>query len=148
VKAKVLPPTYLLVALVLILVLHFTLPVFKIVPMPWNLLGIVPLALGIALNLVADKAFHQAQTTVKPFEESTALVTTGVFRLTRNPMYLGYLLILLGVALIVGSATPYVVIAVFALLMDRTFIRVEEQMLEKQFGQVWLEYANRVRRWL
>ena len=145
---KVLPPTYLLVAIVLILVLHFLLPVYKIVPMPWNILGVVPLACGIALNLVADKAFHQAQTTVKPFEESAALITTGVFRITRNPMYLGYVLILIGVALIVRSLTPYAVIAVFAILMDRVFIRVEEQMLEKQFGQAWVDYAKRVRRWI
>jgi protein-S-isoprenylcysteine O-methyltransferase Ste14 len=130
------------------LVLHFLLPVYKIIPIPWNLLGILPLACGIALNLIADRAFKQSQTTVKPFEESTALITTGVFRITRNPMYLGYLLILLGVALIVRSMTTYAVILVFGILMDRVFIRVEEQMLEKQFGQAWLEYASKVRRWL
>ena len=145
---KVLPPTYLLIAIVLMLALHFLLPVYKIILMPWNLLGVLPLAGGIALNLSADKAFHEAQTTVKPFEESTALLTTGVFRITRNPMYLGYLLILLGVALIVGSLTPYAVILVFAVLIDRVFIRVEEQMLEKQFGQAWLGYAQEVRRWV
>ena len=145
---RVLPPTYLLVAIVLMLALHFLFPVYKIVPIPWNLLGVVPLACGVALNLVADRAFHQAQTTVKPFEESAALITTGVFRISRNPMYLGYVLILLGVALIVRSVTSYAVIPVFAILMDRVFIRVEEQMLEKKFGQAWLEYAKRVRRWV
>ena len=145
---KVLPPTYLLIAIVLMLALHFLLPVHKIVPIPWNILGIVPLACGIALNLVADRAFHRAQTTVKPFEESAALITTSAFRITRNPMYLGYVLILVGVALIVGSLTPYAVIPVFAILMDRVFIRVEEQMMEKQFGQAWLEYAQKVRRWV
>ena len=82
---KVLPPTYLLVAIVLMLVLHFLIPVHKLVPMPWNILGVIPLACGIALNLVADRAFRQAQTTVKPFEESTALITTGAFRITRHP---------------------------------------------------------------
>jgi protein-S-isoprenylcysteine O-methyltransferase Ste14 len=145
---KVLPPTYLLIAIMLVLAFHFVLPVFKFVPVPWNILGVVPLACGVAFNLVADGAFHQAQTTVKPFEESAALITTGAFRISRNPMYLGYVLILIGVALIVRSLTPYVVILLFAILMDRVFIRVEEQMLEKQFGQAWLEYAQRVRRWI
>jgi protein-S-isoprenylcysteine O-methyltransferase Ste14 len=69
----------------------------------------------------------------QPGEESAALITTGVFRITRNPMYLGYVLILIGVALIVTSVTPYAVIAVFAILMDRVFMRVEEQMLGKQY---------------
>jgi protein-S-isoprenylcysteine O-methyltransferase Ste14 len=145
---KVLPPTYLLIAIVLLLVLHFLLPVYKIIPTPWNILGVIPLACGIALNLVADRAFRRAQTTVKPFEESAALITTGVFRTTRNPMYLGYVLILVGVALIVRSLMPYAVILVFTILMDRVFIRVEEQMLERKFGEVWLEYAQKVRRWV
>ena len=147
-ETKVLPPTYLLVAIVAMLALHFLLPAIKIVPGPWNIFGVVPLACGIALNLVADKAFREAVTTVKPFQESTALITTGVFRITRNPMYLGYVLILIGVALIVRSLTPYVVIPVFALLMDSVFIRSEEQMLEAKFGQDWHGYAKKVRRWV
>ena len=142
------PPTYLLIAIVLVLAIHFVFPGIKIVPVPWNPLGIVPLAFGIALNLIADKAFHQAETTVKPFEESSALLTTGVFQITRNPMYLGYVLILIGVAPIVRSVTPYAVIVVFAILMDRVFIRVEEQMLEQTFGPAWSEYAAKVRRWI
>ena len=142
------PPTYLLIAIVLVLAIHFVFPGIKIVPVPWNPLGIVPLAFGIALNLIADKAFHQAETTVKPFEESSALLTTGVFQITRNPMYLGYVLILIGVAPIVRSVTPYAVIVVFAILMDRVFIRVEEQMLEHTFGPAWSEYAAKVRRWI
>jgi protein-S-isoprenylcysteine O-methyltransferase Ste14 len=145
---RALPPTYLLIAIVLMLVLHFPLPVYKVVPVPWNIFGIVPLACGIVLNLIADSDFHHAQTTVKPFEQSTALITTGVFRITRNPMYLGYVLILVGVALIVRSLTPYAVIVVFAILMDRMLIRVEEQMLESQFVEAWLKYGKRVRRWV
>ena len=145
---KVLPPTYLLVSIVIMLALHFLLPVPKIIPTPWNVLGIVPLACGIALNLAADKAFHEVGTTVKPFEESTALLTSGVFRISRNPMYLGYELILIGIAIMLRSLTPYVVIPVFVVLMNRVFIRVEEQMLEEKFGPVWAEYGQKVRRWI
>jgi protein-S-isoprenylcysteine O-methyltransferase Ste14 len=145
---RVLPPTYLLIAILLMLALHFLVPVVRFIPMPWNILGLVPLACGIALNLVADRAFQRAQTTVKPYEESAALVTTGVFTFTRNPMYLGYVLILLGVALVLRSLLPFAVIVVFALLIDRVFIRIEEQMLAERFGQQWLAYAQKVRRWV
>jgi protein-S-isoprenylcysteine O-methyltransferase Ste14 len=145
---KVLPPTYLLVSIVIMLALHFLLPVPKIIPMPWNVLGIVPLACGIALNLAADKAFREVGTTVKPFEESKALLTSGVFRISRNPMYLGYELILIGIAIMLRSLTPYVVIPVFVVLMNRVFIRVEEQMLEEKFGPGWSEYGEKVRRWI
>lgn len=65
-----------------------------------------PLIFGVALNISADRMFKQHKTTVKPFEESTSLVTDGVFRFSRNPMYLGMVLILSGVVLLAGSTTP------------------------------------------
>ena len=62
----------------------------------------VPLALGIALNLAADNSFKRYKTTVKPVENSTVLITAGVFRLSRHPMYLGFVLILVGITLLMG----------------------------------------------
>ncbi len=145
---KVLPPTYFLTAIVLACAFHFLLPVRQLVVFPWNLAGLVPLVMGIALNLMADKSFKVSGTTVKPFEESSALITGGVFRLSRNPMYLGMSLILLGIALLFGSATPLLVVPVFALLVDRVFIVPEQRMLEATFGEQFQEYRRRVRRWV
>jgi protein-S-isoprenylcysteine O-methyltransferase Ste14 len=145
---KTFPPTYLLISIVAMAVLHFLLSARKIIPSPWNALGIVPIALGVAINIVADDAFRRAQTTVKPFEESTTLVMSGVFQISRNPMYLGFVLILVGVAVLMGSLTPYFVIPVFVILMDRVFIQVEEEMLEEKFGSAWLDYETRVGRWI
>ena len=147
-RKQILPPTYLLFALVLMALLHLLIPLVRFVPTPWNLLGIIPLACGIALNLLADRAFHQVETTVKPFEASSALLTTGVFRISRNPMYLGYMLILIGVGLLLRSLTPFVVIPVSGLLMDRVFVQVEEQMLQETFASMWQSYAGQVRRWI
>ena len=143
----VMPTTWLLLALLLMVGLHSIIPLRGLVVMPWRLIGLLPLVLGVALNLIADKAFHQAQTTVKSFQESTTLMTTGVFRFTRNPMYLGFLLTLGGVALLLGSVTPWLVIAPFIWLLDRAYIAVEEQMLAKTFGAAWDAYRARVRRW-
>ncbi len=145
---KVLPPTYLLISILAMVALHFLFPVVTLIPLPWRLLGLIPLALGLALNFSADKAFQRTKTTVKPFEESTVLITDGVFRLSRNPMYLGFAFVLVGVALILGSLMPWLIIPLFVSLMDVVFIRVEERMLAARFGQVWLEYKTRVRRWL
>ncbi len=66
---KIKPPTYLLISIFIMLTLHFLFPVILIVPPIWNLLGIIPLAIGITINLMADKAFHRAETPVCPFEE-------------------------------------------------------------------------------
>jgi protein-S-isoprenylcysteine O-methyltransferase Ste14 len=112
------------------------------------LVGGLPLLLGIALNLIADKAFKVFNTTVKPFQASTTLITTGVFRITRHPMYLGMILILLGVAILMGSLISFFVIPIFAVLMDQIFVKVEEQMLAEKFGEHWVKYKSEVRKWI
>jgi protein-S-isoprenylcysteine O-methyltransferase Ste14 len=145
---KLLPPAYVLTAIVLMVALHLIAPAARLISSPWNILGIIPLAVGIVINVVADRAFRRAGTTVKPFQESSALIMTGVFRLSRNPMYLGFVLVVLGIAVITGSLTPLVVVPAFALLLDRNFIAAEERMLEERFGSVWLEYKKSVRRWI
>jgi protein-S-isoprenylcysteine O-methyltransferase Ste14 len=147
-SAKILPPTYLLIAMMAMLVLNFLFPVAWIVPPVWNLLGLVFLVAGVTMNLIADKAFHQAGTTVKPFEESSTLVTDGVFQISRNPMYLGFVLILTGTSMLLRSLSPYLIIFAYAFLVDRTFIKVEEGMLAKKFGKTWEAYKSRTRRWL
>ena len=147
-EKKALPPTYLVSSIIAMPILHFLCPVSRVIHFPWNLLGIAPLSIGIVLNLAADKAFKQKGTTVKPFEESIALITTGVFRISRHPMYMGMALILLGIAVLLGSLTPYVIIPVFVILMEVVFIREEERMLEEKFGRVWLAYKKKARRWI
>jgi protein-S-isoprenylcysteine O-methyltransferase Ste14 len=145
---RALPPTYLFVALAGMVLLHLLLPVLKLVNYPWNLLGVIPLVMGSVLNLIADAAFKKAQTTVKPFEESAALITSGVFRVCRHPMYLGMVLILLGIAILLGSLSPLLIVAIFAVLMERVFVRVEEVMLEQRFGAAWSAYKAQVRKWI
>jgi len=145
---RTMPTTYLLISIIVMTVLHSLFPAMRIIPPLWNLLGLVPLALGVIINLVADKAFHKANTTVKPFEESSALITQGVFRASRNPMYLGFVLILIGIAVLMRSLTPYVVVLAFAILIDRMYITVEERMLAEKFGAEWEEYRQSTRRWL
>jgi protein-S-isoprenylcysteine O-methyltransferase Ste14 len=145
---KVLPPTYFLGALAVAAALHFFVPIRQIVVFPWRLLGLLPLVAGAALNVVADRAFARNGTTVKPFERSTTLVTTGVYRLSRNPMYLGMVLVVLGEAALFGSVTPFVVVPALVVLLDRVFIAPEESKLEDAFGEGFSRYRRIVRRWI
>jgi protein-S-isoprenylcysteine O-methyltransferase Ste14 len=147
-KRAILPPTYLLVTLLTMAALHLVLPVAWIIPLPWSILGALPAAAGIVLNLLADRALKQAQTTVKPFQPSRTLVTSGVYALTRHPMYLGYVLILLGVAVMLRCLTPFLLIPVFAALMERVFIRAEEDKLMAAFGEDYSRYGQKVGRWV
>jgi protein-S-isoprenylcysteine O-methyltransferase Ste14 len=145
---QLLPATYLLIAIIVMLILHFVFPVVQLIPKPWNLLGLLPLGLGVWINLVADRAFHRTQTTVKPFEEPTALITDGAFAISRNPMYLGFVAILLGISVLLRTLTPYAIVILFAILMDRLFIQVEERNMERIFGPAWSAYRKKVRRWI
>lgn len=145
---KPLPPAYLLVSIIAILLPHLALPLKVPVRGAWRLAGLALLAMGLALNLAADQSLKQHKSTVKPFERPTTLISGGVFRLSRNPMYLGMTVLLLGIVLALGSISGLLVVALFAVLMDRVFIGAEEKAMEEEFGDKWLAYRRRVRRWV
>jgi protein-S-isoprenylcysteine O-methyltransferase Ste14 len=143
-----LPPVVLLVALILLVLMHILLPEPRLLHPPINLVGLLLLAVGVYLNLAADGLLKRHGTTVKPFEESITLVTTGVYSRTRNPMYLGFVFLLLGVACLLGSTGPLLIVAVFPVVMNLIYIRAEEAMLSERFGEEWAAYQAKVRRWL
>jgi protein-S-isoprenylcysteine O-methyltransferase Ste14 len=107
-------------------------------------------AIGLALDLVAVFAFRRAKTTVTPLapQKASSLVVGGLYRYTRNPMYLGMALILTGLAIWLGSPVNLAVLAAFVAYITRFQIRPEEALLEERFGEAFREYAARVRRWL
>jgi protein-S-isoprenylcysteine O-methyltransferase Ste14 len=147
-KRKIVPPMWLLFSLLAMLALHLLWPAARIVLSPYNWLGIALLALGIAVSLSASNRFRRAGTPVVPFERSTALVTEGAFRYTRNPMYLGLVVTLMGTAILLGTLTPWLVIPVFVWIIVARFIRGEERFLQDIFGAEYLAYKSRVRRWI
>jgi protein-S-isoprenylcysteine O-methyltransferase Ste14 len=106
----------------------------------------MPLAAGVGLNLVADHQFRQRGTTAKPFQRSTALITSECFRRSRNPMYLGMVLIVAGVAVFAGSAGPWIVVVALVVLPDRIFIAPEECIMAKTFGNAFGQYRTHTRR--
>ncbi len=143
-----LPPVYFLAALLVAIGLHRWLPIVTILPAPWNQFGVLPLVLGLGAVLVSATAFHKAGTAIKPFEDSSVLVTHGFYRYTRNPMYLGMLLTLGGIAMLLGSLSPFFTLPPLAYILTRRFIVREEAMLEARFGDEYRRFRERVRRWL
>lgn len=145
---RILPPRYFIMSILLIPLLHFIIPASQLIGFPWNLSGLPFLAAGGIFNLLADNDFKKYNTTVKPFEISTALITEGVFKISRNPMYLGMLLFLLGESILFGSATVFIVPVGFGFLLHFAFILREEKMLIKTFGENYQNYMGSVRRWI
>ena len=105
---------------------------------------------GIGIVLFSIRKFYQAETTVLPQEmdRSTALVTDGIFRVSRNPMYLGMAAIIAGVGLGLGTWFTFLVLAFFVFLITKFQIKPEEEALTKIFGEEFENYKNNVRRWI
>ena len=149
-ELKVPPP---LVALCMALLMWLTTRVigpFEVAQM-LRLGGAAALAcVGLGLELAGVVSFLQAKTTVNPVKPANAssLVSSGIYRVTRNPMYLGLLLMLLGWATFLANVLAYVIAPLFVLYINRFQIGPEERVLLQKFGAGFLAYKANVRRWL
>ena len=110
--------------------------------------GALLLAAGIALGLAGTRSLLRGGATPVPHRPTRALVAAGVFRITRNPIYLSMAVLILGIAVIARSGWHLAMLGLFVLVIDRTQIRREERYLEERFGPAYREYARRVRRWI
>ena len=145
---KVNPPVYVLAALFAMLAAHMLVPIAQIIAFPWRLIGCVPLLLGVVLIVYSLRLFRLNRTTPKPFGIAGALVIAGPFRVTRNPMYVGILLMLSGIACFLGTVGPWLVVPVLGILFDVIFVRCEEEKMEIIFGDAYRRYKLQVRRWI
>jgi len=103
---------------------------------------------GIALTVGGFITQKRAGTDPIPFNPSTRIVVHGVYRFTRNPVYVGFALCTLGIAMLVDSAWMLLAVPIGLVLMDRVVIAREERYLERKFGEEYLNYKRRVRRWI
>lgn len=147
-KKKVLPPQLLLGALLIEISLWFFLPGMRIVLGGWRFLGLIPILVGLYLNLEAERALQKANTTVLPEENSRELVQDGVYSLSRNPMYLGMVMVLGGAAVMLGIPLGILIMGVFWFLIWYLYVRKEEQKMKTQFSADWNVYRSRVGRWI
>ncbi|MEP9315529.1 isoprenylcysteine carboxylmethyltransferase family protein [Pseudomonas sp. LABIM340] len=105
---------------------------------------------GVAVCLAGVASFRRARTTVNPLkpESASSLVVAGIYRYTRNPMYLGFAIVLLGWCVFLGSALAVLGVAVFVLYIGRFQIRPEERALRELFGAEFEAFCDQVRRWV
>jgi len=143
-----LPPTYFIMLFLLSTGLHFIFPIKNIIFHPYNYLGFIFIVFGSVINLWTDSLFKRKKTTVKPFEKPSVLVTEGPLCISRHPMYLGFTSILFGLAILLGSIIAFLSPFLLIIILERKFIVYEEKNLEEAFGEEYLDYKKRVRRWL
>jgi protein-S-isoprenylcysteine O-methyltransferase Ste14 len=147
-RKLLLPPVFLFASIVLMLALHFLFPVARVLSFPWTLIGALLMAASLALGLAGAMAIKRHKTTIRPFEVSSHLVRSGVFGFSRNPIYVAMIALLIGLAVLLGSLSPFAVCIAFALVLHYRFMLMEEGMLAKRFGAEWRDYSGHVRRWI
>ena len=144
---KFYPPHYLLVlSLCMLLTWYFGESSTQNLPLIIFGLGLIGLGFLLAFNSIAR--FIRAKTGVVPFSESTTLITEGFYKYTRNPMYVGMNSFLLGLLIILNNPLNFIFLIVFFFIVRNMFVIKEEVQMEETFGEEYLIYKDKVRRWL
>ena len=146
-KIPVKPPLIYLLSILVGLLIQFILPI-HILPSIAVVFGLLLIAVGIAVNVWSDRLFERVDTAVNPDIPPTTLVTTGIYQVTRNPMYLGLTLLQIGIGLALNNIWLLLALIPTLIIMTTQVIQREETFLEMEFGQVYLDYKSKVRRWL
>lgn len=144
------PPVQALIAGALIWLLAEFIPGLTIAFSGHKVIAYALISIGLCLDLASAAAFVKSKTTINPMapERSNALVISGFYKFSRNPMYLGLVLILLGWALWLGKAAGFIPVAMFIFTITQFQIKPEEDALEAIFRDQYRDYKRRVRRWI
>jgi protein-S-isoprenylcysteine O-methyltransferase Ste14 len=150
IRTRIPPPVYALCTAGLIWLLNRCVPSLRWINAPWNELGWGLIAIGLGVDFAAVVSFIRTRTTINPMRPDRIrhLVTSGLYRLSRNPMYLGLVLSLSGWAWLLGSPIGLIVIWLFARVLVIVQIAPEEAALREKFGEAYLAYSKRVNRWI
>jgi protein-S-isoprenylcysteine O-methyltransferase Ste14 len=149
-ELKVPPVALVFLVAALMWLVSWAMPAFEFEFPSGDVLAVSVAVAGAIISGLGIVSFRQARTTVNPMkpDSTSSLVVSSIYRLTRNPMYLGFLSVLFGWAIFLSNALAFVFLPVFVLYMNRFQIKPEEKALRTLFGPQFVMYAARVRRWL
>lgn len=142
------PPRMVMLLIALATVVHVALPALRVMLFSSPVLAICAAVAGFAIMMWAWWLFQKAETAICPTEQSSALVTAGIFRVTRHPMYLGMIMMMAGAALWFGTLPYYLASVVFFLVINQIFCPFEEKKMDETFGEEYFSYRTKVRRWV
>jgi protein-S-isoprenylcysteine O-methyltransferase Ste14 len=149
-KLKIPPPIYMLSFAAIMYLVAQNFPVLNLFSEPLKQLAYPFLVVGLIFDLFAVSQFFRSKTTVNPIKpnKTKTIVSTGLYKITRNPMYLGMLLLLIAWSIHLGVLTPFLLLPIFVWVLTIQQIIPEEKILEKNFGESYLNYKQKVRRWI
>jgi len=147
-QVRIPPPVLLVSCLLLGGILHWLRPIHIFSENGGLVIGPVLIIGGIATIIYSALLFKKAQTNIEPWKTTSNIITTGIYGKTRNPIYLAFLIIGFGVACAVNSLWIALMLLPLILLLRKFVIDKEERYLERKFGQEYLAYKEKVRRWI
>ena len=139
------PPVILLASIVLQIILLFSFPISVDLS---SLLGLILILSGISLVFVSIRFMRKMKTTFIPDGTPEVLISSGPFKFSRNPIYLGMLTVLVGAAFLMSSLSAIIIAFVFGIIINFTWIAHEEKKLHELFSEDWENYSSKVRRWI
>ncbi len=134
--------------LILSILFHFVFPLRTVLHAPFTFSGILIIGFGFILGFRSRALLLKNKTTLSPYESPTFLITTGPYRISRNPVYLAMTAMLFGSAVVMGTLITFIFTVLYILIIDTLFIPDEEQRLENIFGMEYRGYKKKVRRWI
>jgi len=146
-KILFIPPVFVLISLIMIVLFYFLLPAYNYIVFPYNLSGILFTFAGFIISGKSRDLFSKYKTTLG-FGKSSHLITEGIFSKTRNPMYIGMFLFLFGLSICFMNIFSILTSFVFILFVRIFFIHLEEKSLSEQYGIEFEKYKQNVKRWI
>jgi protein-S-isoprenylcysteine O-methyltransferase Ste14 len=148
-ESRVPPPVVVLVMAAFMWLISRAAPPFHFDVPAHNWFAVVLVAAGFLTGISGVVTFRRAKTTTNPMKpHASSLVTWGIYAISRNPMYLGDVIMLLGWAMFLGNGLAFVFLPIYILYINRFQIAPEERVLTSLFGQTYVAYQIRARRWL
>lgn len=120
----------------------------EIIPKPYNYIGIVLILMGLLITINVRRQFNKIDTEIHTFKKPRRLVTSGLFKISRNPIYLGFAISLIGVWILLGTILPIFGCLLFIVITNSWYIPFEERAMTQLFGSAYENYKLDVRRWL
>ncbi len=142
------PPAFMVLTVLCMVLISNYAPIGHWLNYPGRYLGIIIIILGFTLSLGSGLFFRKLGTNPKPGAKASVIVTKGAFKYTRNPMYLGLMTIVTGVAILLGTFSPLFLIPILFIILHTQFVLREEKLMEEWFGEPYLEYKKRTPRWI
>jgi protein-S-isoprenylcysteine O-methyltransferase Ste14 len=145
---KMLPPTLFMTFTILMIILGLIWPLKTIITFPYTVMGIPIIILGLGMSMWGSNKFSKVGTNIQTFEEPDILVTDGLYKYSRHPMYLGFTISLLGTFILLGSVTPIVLVLTFIIITEKWYITYEEEIMIRKFGKQYKNYQSITRKWI